>query len=148
MELGATVCLAKNPLCLVCPLTAQCRARAEGTAAQLPVKLRRVVPVRLEDRVLLVRRRGRILLRQRAAHERRMPGFWELPAPQHLPHARIGRTIGTFRHTITHHHYTFSAVEASANRPAGPFQWFEPRRLGEIPLSTVARKALRMAGVL
>jgi A/G-specific adenine glycosylase len=148
MELGATVCLAKKPLCLVCPLTAHCRARAEGTAAELPVKLRRVEPVRLEDRVLVVRRRGRVLLRQRAAQERRMPGFWELPASQHLPGARIGRAIGTFRHTITHHHYTFSVAEASASRPSGAFQWFEPRRLQEIPLSTIARKALRIAGVL
>jgi A/G-specific adenine glycosylase len=148
MELGATVCLAKNPLCLVCPLAAHCRARAEGTAAQLPVKLRRVEPVRLEDRVLLVRRRGRILLRQRGAHERRMPGFWELPAPQHLPQARIGQPIGSFRHTITHHHYTFSVAEAFASRPPGLFQWFEPRRLEDIPLSTIARKALRIAGVL
>src|ERR1051325_9770915 len=41
MELGATVCLPRNPLCLVCPVAACCRAREEGTAAQLPVKLRK-----------------------------------------------------------------------------------------------------------
>jgi A/G-specific adenine glycosylase len=45
MELGATVCLPKNPLCLVCPLRDCCRARQEGTAAQLPVKLRKTKPV-------------------------------------------------------------------------------------------------------
>src|ERR1019366_7928196 len=47
MELGATVCLPRNPLCLVCPLAACCRARQEGTVAQLPVKLRKTAPVRL-----------------------------------------------------------------------------------------------------
>jgi A/G-specific adenine glycosylase len=148
MELGATVCLAKDPRCLLCPLAAHCQARAQGTAAQLPVKLRRVQPVRIECVVLLVRRRGRVLLRQREARMRRMPGFWELPAPEQLPDALLGATLGSFRHTITHHHYTITVIEAKAARAAGPFEWFAPRRMHEIPLSTTARKALRMAGLL
>jgi A/G-specific adenine glycosylase len=148
MELGATVCLAKNPLCLVCPLTELCSARTEGTAAQLPVRLRRVEPVKIDSIVLVVRYRGRVLLRQREASARRMAGFWELPAPDELPGARVGATLGTFRHTITHHHYTFAVAEAIAERTGIPFRWFEPARIKEIPLSTTARKALEMAGVL
>ena len=31
MELGATVCLPKSPMCLVCPLSECCRARQQGT---------------------------------------------------------------------------------------------------------------------
>ena len=64
MELGATVCLPRNPLCLVCPLRDHCQARAEGTAGQLPVKLRKTEPVRIEGVLLVVRERGRVLLRQ------------------------------------------------------------------------------------
>src|SRR5437763_128772 len=37
MELGATVCLPRNPLCLVCPLANCCQARQQGTVAELPV---------------------------------------------------------------------------------------------------------------
>jgi A/G-specific adenine glycosylase len=148
MELGATVCLARNPLCLVCPLAELCRARAEGTAGELPVKLRRVAPVRIEDVLLVVRRRGRVLLRQREAAARRMAGFWELPTPAELPGARIVEKIGTFRHTITHHHYTFEVAKASASRRDKPFQWFEPHSIGSIALSTTARKALALAGVI
>ena len=48
MELGATVCLPRNPLCLLCPIASRCRAHAEGATAQVPVKLRKVEPVRLE----------------------------------------------------------------------------------------------------
>jgi A/G-specific adenine glycosylase len=148
MELGATVCLARNPLCLVCPLAELCRAREEGTAGELPVKLRRVAPVRIEDVLLVVRRRGRVLLRQREAAARRMAGFWELPTPAELPGARIVEKIGTFRHTITHHHYTFEVAKASGSRRDPPFQWFEPHSIGSIPLSTTARKALTLAGVI
>ena len=148
MELGATVCLPKNPLCLLCPLASACRSLAEGTVEQLPVKLRRAEAVAIECLLLVVRKHGRILLRQREADARRMAGFWELPTPEQLPHARIGRRLGAFRHTITHHHYTFGVAEASAAPARRPFRWHEPRQLGEIPLSTTARKALRVAGVI
>jgi A/G-specific adenine glycosylase len=147
MELGATVCLPKNPLCLLCPVASACRAFAEGTAGELPVKLRRVEPVQIESLLLVVRRRGHILLRQREMQARRMAGFWELPTAEELPRARIGRRLGAFRHTITHHHYKFAVAEAVATNHRPPFQWFEPRDLRNIPLSTTARKALRLAGV-
>ncbi len=148
MELGATVCLPRNPLCLVCPLRDGCKARAAGTAAQLPVKLRKQAPVAIEAVVLIARDRGRILLRRRADSSRRMAGFWELPGEEDLPRARVGRSLGTFRHSITHHHYTFTVRSASA-RPAGPeFQWFKAAELASIPLSTTARKALKLLSCL
>jgi len=145
MELGATVCLPRNPLCLLCPLAAHCQAHAHGTAAQLPVKLRKTQPVALEEVLLIVRSRRGILLRQRPPDARRMPGFWDLPSPADLPAARSLRTLGTFRHTITHHHYTFTVKEARAGRRRdAALQWFMPEECGSIPLSTTARKALQL----
>ena len=149
MELGATTCIPRQPLCSRCPLASCCRARQAGTAAQLPVRLRRVEPVRLAGVLLIVRRGGKILLRQRAAEERRMAGFWDLPSPEDLPSARTQRQLGEIRHTITHHHYTLQVMEASAGRPGSlRHTWFEPARMKEIPLSTTARKGLKLAGVL
>ena len=37
MELGATVCLNKNPQCLLCPVAAHCLARQNGTQNLFPV---------------------------------------------------------------------------------------------------------------
>ena len=149
MELGATVCLPRNPLCLVCPLAACCRARQEGTAAQLPVKLRKTEAIHLNGTLLVVRNRGRILLRQRHAAASRMAGFWDLPAPEDLPAARLGARIGEIRHTITHHHYTLEVRSATAPLPdADGFRWFTLAQLAEIPFSTTARKALHLAGLV
>jgi A/G-specific adenine glycosylase len=149
MELGATVCLPRNPLCLVCPLAACCRARHEGTAAQLPVRLRKAEPVRLSGTLLVVRHRGRILLRQRGAGLKRMAGFWDLPTPEDLPAARIGTRIGEIRHTITHHHYTLEVRSAIAGMPdEDGFRWFSIAQLAKIPFSTTARKALHLAGIV
>jgi len=89
------------------------------------------------------------LLRQREATARSMAGFWDLPSPEDLPAARAGRRLGVIRHTITHHHYTFTVLAASARRPAGDrFAWFDSARLAEIPLSTTARKALTLADMV
>jgi A/G-specific adenine glycosylase len=149
MELGATVCLPRAPLCLVCPLADGCRAHEQGTAAQLPVKLRKTAAVRIEGTLLIVRRHGRILLRQREAAARRMAGFWDLPAPEDLPSARTGRLFGEIRHTITHHHYTLAVMAAAGTAPESPqFGWFRPVELAAIPLSTTARKALKLAEIL
>jgi len=148
MELGATVCLPRHPLCHDCPIAQCCRARREGTAAQLPVKLRKPEPVRIDGVLLLVQHRGRILLRQKEASARRMAGFWELPSPEELPAARIGRTLGEIRHTITHHHLTFAIKAATGRATSREFRWFSPAQLVEIPLSTTARKALKLARIL
>jgi A/G-specific adenine glycosylase len=146
MELGATVCLPRNPLCLLCPIATQCAAHAAGTAGQLPVKLRRTDPVRLEGALLLIRRKDQVLLRQRDAAARRMAGFWDLPAPADLPSVRPGDCLGEIRHTITHHHYTLAVHTAPApRRLSPPFRWFALNELHTIPLSTTARKALRLA---
>jgi A/G-specific adenine glycosylase len=150
MELGATVCLVRNPLCLLCPLTDLCRARAAGTVPQLPVKLGRKEPVRIEDTLFVAHERGRVLLRQIESSARRMAGFWELPTPLHLPQARALGELGHFRHSITHYRFVFRVVQSAAPRlrRSSAFRWVPLRELAEIPLSTTARKALRIAKIL
>jgi A/G-specific adenine glycosylase len=37
MDLGATICLPKNPRCLLCPLMDMCKARENGTQELRPV---------------------------------------------------------------------------------------------------------------
>jgi len=145
MELGATVCVPRNPLCPACPWAPRCRGLREGTVAQLPVKLRRTEPLKIEGTLLIVRKGTRVLLRQREADARRMAGFWDLPEPADLPGARMGKHFGEIRHTITHHHYTLQVVAATARIPRGQFAWFDAEKLREVPLSTTARKALKLA---
>ncbi len=144
MELGATLCLPRAPRCAACPLARLCLARARGTAAQLPVKLRRAQPVRIEAELAVAARSGRVLLRQRG--ERPMAGFWELPAPDELPGFRREREHGAFRHSIVHRRYLFTVCSGSApDRPAA-LRWFTRREIAALPLSTTARKALALAG--
>ena len=41
MDLGATLCLPRNPSCLVCPLQPKCRAAQQGNPQSFPVKTRK-----------------------------------------------------------------------------------------------------------
>ena len=82
MELGATICLPRNPRCLVCPVSEFCRALAHGSQNELPVK-RKAVRNAEEGRTLYwMERDGSVLAWQRPQTAKLMPGFWELPEPE------------------------------------------------------------------
>ena len=42
MDLGATICTSRQPKCLLCPIQAQCRGRAEGNPEKYPIKTRKL----------------------------------------------------------------------------------------------------------
>jgi A/G-specific adenine glycosylase len=65
MDLGATICLARSPRCLLCPVHDLCAAAQQATQERYPVKTRRLVrgarrnvwlDMRWRDQVWLVRR--------------------------------------------------------------------------------------------
>ena len=75
------------------PAGGDAAARAqEGTAAQLAGEAAQDGAGGDRRRAAGRAERGRVLLRQRDASARRMAGFWDLPAPEDLPDARVGKT--------------------------------------------------------
>ena len=78
MELGATVCTPRQPMCLVCPVSSECRARKQGVQDQLPIKAAKPAPLIVEEACALVRREGKLLVIQRGPGGL-WEGFWEFP---------------------------------------------------------------------
>ncbi len=79
MDLGATICLPRKPLCTACPLRELCQARRFGLEQQLPLKQKsKPVPVRREL-ALLLENAGRYLARRRPASGL-LGGLWEFPS--------------------------------------------------------------------
>jgi A/G-specific adenine glycosylase len=146
MELGATVCLPREAQCPLCPIARFCEARRRGVQASLPVKTRRTVPVHIQRELLVVRRKGKYLFWQRPPDSGRMAGFWELPEPSQLPNAVLTGELGRFRHTITHHHYSVVVQAAEVAEVPAAFRWIAACEFTHIPLSTLAKKALRHTG--
>ncbi len=143
MELGATVCVPREPRCGDCPLAGLCGARRGGIERELPVKSRRMEFVGVQVTLLLIRKGGCVLLRQREAASTRMAGFWELPEAGLLPAAVPLETLATVRHTITKHRYEYTILRAALRRVPAGFAWIREADLDRIPLSTATRKALK-----
>jgi len=78
MDLGATVCLARQPLCERCPLAARCVARAQGRPHDFPVKTRRLKRGRRDHVLLWLEHRGRWWLVERPSTGV-WAGLWCLP---------------------------------------------------------------------
>jgi A/G-specific adenine glycosylase len=143
MELGATACLPRNPLCLVCPVARYCEAHSTGRQAHFPVKRRKKGAIKEAVEMVIVRRKGCVLMRQRPAGDRRLAGFWELPAPGDLLNVRGLHAIGEFQHTIVNHHY-FATVFLAKTSTRHGFEWLDPSRDGKVPITTMTRKALEL----
>lgn len=144
MELGATLCLPKAPQCLLCPIAEFCRARAAQTQANLPVRVAVQRNAEEQRTVFWIERNGNLLLWQRPAEARLMPGFWELPEGAQLPQAELGEVMGTFRHGITVHNYKFTIVRCSTPTDVGVCQWVSFIELNGLPTSTILRKAWKV----
>jgi len=148
MELGATVCLPRNPQCLTCPVHAHCRTRGEHPS-------RKRASMRSQDAAYALVMRGgeswqgepEVLLVRRGAHETVMPGLWELPALREaeVPDLRVRLKV---KHAIMQVQYTVR-VRAVAEEdldalaiPAGDRAWVRVCELEAMALTGLARKVL------
>jgi A/G-specific adenine glycosylase len=139
MELGATVCLPRQPQCLLCPVSDLCATRGE---LQRPGKGTR--QTKREIHYALACRNGSIFLVQRPKTSTLMPGMWELP-----------ETVGangtnaawlTLRHSITVTNYVVRVLRSPA--PKGlEGRWVRRSRVATLPLTGLARKILRAAKI-
>ena len=120
MELGATVCLPRNPQCLACPIAEFCKTRGEHKTV---ARLRSVI--REAGYALCLRQEhngasadqdpAQVLLEQRPPTVSVMPGLWELPALLEVPN---GNTRITVRHAIMNVNYIVRIRDAQEDELA------------------------------
>ena len=120
MDLGATVCMPRNPACDRCPWHADCAARAAGVADELPRKLpKKERPTRRGVAFWTVRRDGSVLLRRR-------PESGLLGGMMECAVDRMARA-GVDRH-IRRRSCAAAGRVAGARRPCAPYvHAFSPR---------------------
>jgi len=138
MELGATVCLPREPRCERCPLSRHCQARREGRQAEFPPSRPKPATVRAARRLLLVERRGRILLTASG-------GFWDIPDSSLLPGAEPIVELGRFRHSIMNRSYVCTVYTANVRTVPAGFRWAARTELSKLPIGTLTRKAFALA---
>ncbi len=168
MELGATVCLPREPRCAVCPVRKWCATQGEHprtrqtsrqTSRGASRQRKKEIWCALEWRDRKGKHdgagSGQIRLVQRNKEASLMPGMWELPqwsgAPRVAPVAVPWRT---FRHSITNTDYTVHVMRnlrlrnTADARLAAKGKWVASDRLAELPITGLTRKILRASGII
>jgi A/G-specific adenine glycosylase len=160
MELGATVCLGRDPLCERCPAMRLCVARETGDPGRYPEPLPAKTP-RAERRLLLLASAGRRVLL--------VPDEADQRATWTLPYARLGASsssprtaralaarhlergpapsgpLATFRHRTFSHQMTYEVWSLKLDRGPAPRDavWATRRQLRGLPLRAPTLKALK-----
>ncbi len=180
MELGATICLPRGPLCRQCPVVRFCKTKGEHLTRPRDKQQSRLVA-----QLLAIRKRGvrtEVLLVRRPRDASLMPGMLELP-PLPLDAIAGREPVLRLRHAITNTNYYVELFaegapgvrrfaerederlfvpEPSEDVPlADPFplreaipidaggqEWVDAKRLPQLPLTGLCRKALQRLGVM
>ncbi len=161
MDLGAAVCLPKNPRCLLCPLTELCKARENGTQELLPLKKpKKVVPHHVHAAGVIVRR-GRVLLARRPP-QGLLGGMWEFPNGRvdadpagelaqvletgYRLKVQRNEALGVVQHAYTHFKVTVHAFRCElVKMPDAPgLKWVAVGELWEYPMGKVDRRIAEM----
>ncbi len=148
MELGATVCLPRNPTCLVCPLRQDCITRGEHPTPPRARMSSQDVGYALAVRSGEAHRE--VLLQQRNAKETVMPGMWELPTLRSIevPGPVLCMVV---RHAIMQVNYnarirTLQEEDVDElTMPSSARRWVPFGSLDTMPLTGLARKVLKRA---
>jgi A/G-specific adenine glycosylase len=172
MDLGARLCLPRNPRCGECPLEALCAARQAGTAAHRPVRSPRRAPREATAFQLWAEREGKLRLVRRE-EDGLFGGLWELPGwlaegrpepsgrewaracARHLgPGWRAGGEVARAERLLTHRRILF--VLRRALPPEGKrislkdedgAVWADAEMLAALPLSSAQRAAIEAARI-
>jgi A/G-specific adenine glycosylase len=164
MELGALVCTARSPRCLVCPISEHCGARREGLQEVLPESAARPASVPVTLAAAVIRRGGRLLMYRRK-EDSLMQDLWELPGgacgPGEDPQiavvrevrARYGieveptREIVQVKHSIMNRRITLLVFDARLRSNLGPKRpgraWVKPEMVARLPVSSMTLKVFR-----
>lgn len=161
MELGATVCLPRRPLCNLCPLWRICRARKKGLVESLPNLGKRRKSVRRNHVAVVLRKQGRLLVRRRAAGE--INGeLWEFPSNEadaddpgglqwlekvwRQPPSAL-RILGEIKHSITVNRITLKVYAAEVKRGFRKldesYRWILPDELERLAFTGAHGKIVR-----
>jgi A/G-specific adenine glycosylase len=160
MELGATVCVPRQPRCTTCPVRKWCVTQLSNfnQGANVTITKERPAPrpggtptpnssrrIKKEIWCVLNQRNGSIRLVQRPRKSPLMPGMWELPQlSQKRRPSPVPVAWHTFRHSITVTDYTVHVHTAQTAKG----KWIPVADISHFPITGLTRKILKAAGII
>lgn len=169
MDLGAGVCLARKPLCEVCPVKGLCRALRGGVAGERPVSAARKPAIPIDVAIGVLVHEGKVLIQKRPPVGL-MANLWEFPggrvtngeAPEEavvrefLEELNVGvrchSKIALIRHSYTSFRVALHAFWCRLQGDGGKMtlngaveaRWVEVEELSDYPFPAANRKLISM----
>lgn len=162
MELGALICLPRNPRCAQCPVSTICAAYTENRQSELPVMKEKAAVPHITVTAGILQRDGKVLIAKRPSNGLQ-GGMWEFPGgkvevgeshAQALTrelHEELGITVATgellakYRHAYTHfrvtlfaYHASITSGEVEALQPS-ELRWVRTSDLDNYPMGKIDR---------
>ena len=154
MDLGATVCLPRNPSCMICPVNEDCIALREGAPERYPVKTRKLKRTSESLWMLMARdEAGRVWLEKRPSQ-----GIWAglYCPPVFASREALGSVLTpaqrarlqdepAFLHVLTHkdlHLHPVGVALSAAACPTGDGRWIDHAEWSALGLPAPVRKLL------
>lgn len=139
MDLGALICLPRQPRCDDCPVHQTCQARQSGEVFAHPVPAKRKARPTRTEHWALVRRDGLLFMEERPPSGI-WGGLWALPSLENPPDH--GELWGHLNHAFTHFELFAQiwSVDPAAVQSTG--FWIEPQRALDGPLPTPIRRVI------
>jgi A/G-specific adenine glycosylase len=166
MDLGATICVPRNPLCEQCPLAAVCQACLLHLQSRLPVMLEKApIPHYLVTAAVITN--GNTVLLAKRPSNGLLGGMWEYPGgkvEEGETHEQalirelseelsvsiaVGEKVGNYRHAYTHFRVTLYAYKAMitsgvpAAIEASEIRWVAITDLEQYPMGKIDRTISR-----
>jgi A/G-specific adenine glycosylase len=136
MELGALLCVPRNPRCILCPVRSFCRAVDPNS---LPRKRLRPATQKIQENYWWVRRDKDILLRQ--ASGSRWKGLWTLPPAAEIPKGQL--VLFQMRHPITKYIVCLNVFSGTIPDPIHEsLRWQTVATLCDLPMPSPHRRAV------
>jgi len=164
MELGATICVPREPRCLACPVRKWCATQGQGeeqhAEPSVPQQKKEIwcaMEWREGDSSENGGGKSKVRLVQRSPKASLMASMWELPQTSASPPGlRTAAHWRTFRHSITVTSYTVHVLRNKSSRDltlpdihqAAKGKWIEVDRILQLPLTGLTRKILKASGII
>jgi A/G-specific adenine glycosylase len=139
MDIGATICLPKKPLCTLCSFEPTCKGK-ESPLAYPEAKIKGIKPIRKRS-ITLYRRAERYALKERTS--RFLNGLWGFFESEER--ATVG--MHYLGHITQHYsHFTLDAEAYLSDNTLNDeeFEWFELHEISALSLSRADHKAVEL----
>ena len=145
MELGATVCTPKNPMCSLCPVQDDCYAYTHNVQDELPVKTKKgAARIEMYD-ALYCRQEGRAAYMKRP-ESGLLAGMWQYPLTDRGTGEQLNGTyVGQVKHVFSHIVWYIDLYEVET-LPAGEWTWLDEEARDVVTVSVAQQKLEQMAG--